>query len=265
MFLLFVAGLVLTIIGYVYLSQVIADRRGLLWGLSIFVIPPIAAVYSVAYWKNARPALLAVCAGIIVTVLSVVAGAWPDVISRLESKGYGDELSYVTDAAQRFGFYTYGYRNEAAPPSVSSGTPVSTAGNVATVTVTTAVDGSAEEKTSNYSRLVAPPSKNDDMTIAERIRYWKDRQPKVRYEEKVRQLEKKTYQARDVYRADKYMGHSIRLKLHNGLQRQAVLVDRDGDQLVLKHKHKAFSGFVSYRVNISDVNRMFVELPVPKV
>ena len=249
MFLVFVAGVVLTIIGYLYLSQIIADRRGLLWGLSIFVIPPVAAVYSVAYWKNAKPAVIGIFVGVAVTALSLVLGAGSDITTRLESKGYGDELAAVSNSARALGFYVYGYQDS---PSLAA-----------------VIRDEEAAKTRGNKDLIqrkVEPKKADSkvLSVVKRAKNRVERRPQVRYEQKVKEaLEPKSFKARSVTRADSYLGHRVRISMSSGVQRQAVLVKREGDELVLKRE--AFDGFVSYKIRISEVSQMYVELPDRKV
>ena len=248
MFLIFVAGLVLTIIGYLYLSQVIADKRGLLWGLSIFVIPPVAVVYSIAYWKNARPAVLSVFAGLFVTVIALFAGAGSDIVGRLESRGYGQELAMVSDTTKALGFYVYGYQDS---PSLAALRKESLKSDEDT-DVTEVDNEEAVEQQPGVLSVVA------------KAREWTEKKPRARYKEKVKkELMPRSFQARSVYKAGNYLGHVVKIDMSNGPQRQAVLVRREGNQLVLQRK--AFDGVFSFRVNIDDVSKMYVELPDRKV
>lgn len=250
MFLIFVAGLVLTIIGYLYLSQVIADKRGLLWGLSIFVVPPVAVVYSVAYWKNARPAVFSVLAGGFVTVIALFAGAGSDIVDRLESRGYGQELAMVSDTTKALGFYVYGYQEGPSLAALRKETPDQN-------DVSETADTSKEEK-------AEADRKSEVLSVVARANNWTDKKPRDLYKKKIKkELITKSFQARAVTKADNYLGHVVKIDMQNGPQRQAVLVKREGDQLVLQRK--AFDGVFSFRVNISDVSKMYVELPDRKV
>jgi hypothetical protein len=229
---LFLAGLFLTVVSWFALSQIIADRRGLAYGLSIFALPPLAIYYTTLYWKSARKILAAFICGILVSGAALGLGGWSESIDFLAANGFETEAQTLTHIADKSYFYLYGYRHT---------TNNQTGQDALTDAPEKTQQATAQSQTASSTSAATP-----DTTIT----------PSARTTPALVSVPR--YRSHNPQAANQFLGYQVKVRLNNGTEREAILVSNDDASLTLKEMTR--TGYFAYDVPVNEIRAFYVKV-----
>lgn len=224
-----ILGLLLTICAWFVLAQIIANRRGLAIGLSIFVLPPLAIYFTARYWNPARRALALGLCGVVITGASFAFGGWSSSLSLLQANGFEKEANFLSQAVEQSYFYLYGYRSQnsaalEASPSTS--------------------ENATQEAAQNQKSLPKTLQNSDAQNLSTKLPANTAANP--------------SYASKNPESAQKFLGHQVKIKLSNGVEREAILVSNHKGALTLKER--TASGYFAYEIPVKEISAFYVKI-----
>ncbi len=111
MYILIAAGLLLALLGFFWLSHIVTNRKGLGWGLLVFIAPPVSFVFSAVYWEKARYCVATTGFGTILLAIAIYFNGVPSAIAQIRNFGMDGtatnlESMYVSAQQSISGFKT---------------------------------------------------------------------------------------------------------------------------------------------------------------
>lgn len=87
MYILIAAGLLLALLGFLWLSHIVTSKKGLGWGLLVFIAPPVSFVFSAVYWEKARYCVATTGFGTILLAIAIYFNGVPSAIAQIRNFG----------------------------------------------------------------------------------------------------------------------------------------------------------------------------------
>lgn len=87
MYILIAAGLLLALLGFLWLSRIVTNKKGLGWGLLVFIAPPVSFVFSAVYWEKARYCVATTGFGTILLAVAIYFNGIPSAIAQIRDFG----------------------------------------------------------------------------------------------------------------------------------------------------------------------------------
>ena len=87
MHILIAAGLILALLGFLWLSHIVTNKKGLGWGLLVFLAPPVSFVFSAVYWEKARYCVATTGVGTLLLLVAVYFNGIPTAIAEMRDFG----------------------------------------------------------------------------------------------------------------------------------------------------------------------------------
>ncbi len=93
MHILIAAGLTLALFGFLWLLRIVTNRKGLGWGLLMFLAPPVSFVFSAVYWEKARYCVATAGTGALLLVIAIYFNGIPSAIAHIRDFGMHNTAS----------------------------------------------------------------------------------------------------------------------------------------------------------------------------
>ncbi|THB73196.1 MAG: hypothetical protein D6B28_04230 [Gammaproteobacteria bacterium] len=103
MHILIAAGLILALLGFLWLAHIVTNKKGLHWGLLVFLAPPVSFVFSAVYWERARYCVATASAGAFLLMVAIYFNGIPSAIAQIRDfgmHGAASNLESVYQSAQ---------------------------------------------------------------------------------------------------------------------------------------------------------------------
>ncbi len=93
MHILVAAGLILALLGFLWLSHIVTNKKGLGWGLLVFLAPPVSFVFSAVYWERARYCVATTGIGAVLLAIAIYFNGIPSAIAEIRNLGMSGTAS----------------------------------------------------------------------------------------------------------------------------------------------------------------------------
>ena len=87
MHILIATGLILALLGFLWLSHIVTNKKGLGWGLLVFLAPPVSFVFSAVYWERARYCVATTGVGTLLLLIAIYFNGIPSAIAQIRDFG----------------------------------------------------------------------------------------------------------------------------------------------------------------------------------